>query len=151
MRLTRISVRLINRYSLLRARRNARKEYGLAGSTSVTRSFKYETWRVASGKSRPGCHWKSELLSKKRALKFVGASNAARLRLKGPTPTPTASCVTSRNVVLAPAELDRKHPKAAPGKICQRGIRSWTPRKRPGIIAAVEVRLPAKSSPVWAE
>src|SRR6267143_4044503 len=55
---------------------------------------------VASGNSRPGCHWKSGLLSKKRALKPVGASRAARLRLKGPTPTPTASSVTSVSITF---------------------------------------------------
>src|ERR1700726_2305885 len=52
----------------------------------------------ASGSSRPGCHSKSALLSKKRDVKPVGASSAARLRLNGPAPTPTASSVKSASI-----------------------------------------------------
>src|ERR1700686_1932548 len=55
---------------------------------------------TASGSSRPGCHSKSAFLSKKRDVKPVGASSAARLRLKGPAPTPTASNVKSASMDL---------------------------------------------------
>src|SRR4029077_6788523 len=61
---------------------------------------------TASGKSKPGCHSNSALLSKKRAVKPVGARRAARLRLKGPAPTPTASSVRSASVaaILGPPD-----------------------------------------------
>ena len=47
---------------------------------------------VASGNSRPGCHWNSFARSKKRVFSLVtGSSSAAVLKLNGPKPTPTAS------------------------------------------------------------